>query len=151
MARTVSLPISAQHSADLQGVIENRARPVNHVQRAQMILMSAERLPVLEIAKRPSGVALAAALRRGSGLLRDKTRPPGISPVPQDKVRAVVERTLRDPVQSPVGPAAPWQRRWVFGPALGKWRALLKERRAFHGQAAATVREGICSRGRSVG
>jgi hypothetical protein len=26
---------------------------------------------------------------------------------------------------------------------LGKWRALLKERGAFHGQAAATVREGI--------
>jgi putative transposase len=29
------------------------------------------------------------------------------------------------------------------GLALGKWRALLKERGAFHGQAAATVREGI--------
>jgi hypothetical protein len=34
---------------------------------------------------------------------------------------------------------------------LGKWRALLKERGAFHGQAAATVREGICGRSRSVG
>ena len=31
----------------------------------------------------------------------------------------------------------------VYGLALGKWRALLKERGAFHGQAAATVREGI--------
>jgi uncharacterized protein YjlB len=30
-----------------------------------------------------------------------------------------------------------------FGLALGKWRALLKERGAFHGQAAATVWEGI--------
>ena len=30
-----------------------------------------------------------------------------------------------------------------YGLALGKWRALLKERGAFHGQAAATVREGI--------
>jgi NAD(P)-dependent dehydrogenase (short-subunit alcohol dehydrogenase family) len=29
------------------------------------------------------------------------------------------------------------------GLALGKWRALLKERGAFHGQAAATIREGI--------
>jgi hypothetical protein len=37
------------------------------------------------------------------------------------------------------------------GLALGKWRALLKERGAFHGQAAATVREGICGRSRSVG
>ena len=52
MARTVSLLLSAQHSADLQGVIEDRGRPVKHVQRAQIILLSAERLPVLEIAKR---------------------------------------------------------------------------------------------------
>ena len=70
MARTVSLLLSAQHSADLQGVIEDRGRPVKHVQRAQIILLSAERLPVLEIAKRvrhqpADGVALAAALRRG--------------------------------------------------------------------------------------
>ena len=52
MARTVSLLLSAQHSADLQGVIEDRGRPVKHVQRAQIILLSAERLPVLKIAKR---------------------------------------------------------------------------------------------------
>ena len=31
------------------------------------------------------------------GLLRDKTRPPGIPPVMQAKVHAVVERTLREP------------------------------------------------------
>jgi hypothetical protein len=31
------------------------------------------------------------------GLLRDKTRPPGIPLVPQAKVHAVVERTLREP------------------------------------------------------
>ena len=39
----------------------------------------------------------------------------------------------------------------LLGLALGKWRALLKERGAFHGQAAATVWEGICGRSRSVG
>ena len=52
MARTVSLLLSAQHSADLRRFIEDRGRPVKHVQRAQIILLSAERLPVLEIAKR---------------------------------------------------------------------------------------------------
>jgi Homeodomain-like domain len=31
------------------------------------------------------------------GLLRNKTRPPGIPPVPQAEVHAVVERTLREP------------------------------------------------------
>ena len=69
MARTVSLLLSAQHSADLQGVIEDRGRPVKHVQRAQIILLSAERLPVLKLpsgsASAGDGVALAAALRRG--------------------------------------------------------------------------------------
>src|SRR6202453_5324959 len=52
MARTVSLLLSAQHSADLQGVIEDRGRPVKHVQRAKIVLLPAARLPVLEIAKR---------------------------------------------------------------------------------------------------
>jgi DNA invertase Pin-like site-specific DNA recombinase len=52
MAQTVSLLLSAQHGADLEGVIEDRGRPVKHVQRAQIILLSAERLPVLEIANR---------------------------------------------------------------------------------------------------
>jgi hypothetical protein len=73
---------------------------VKHVQRAQIILLSAERLPVLEIAKRvgisrpmvwcwQQRFAEEGHLR---GLLRDKTRPPGIPPVPQVKVHAVVER-----------------------------------------------------------
>ena len=52
LARTVSLLLSAQHSADLQVVIEDRGRPVKHVQRAQIVLLSAERLPVLKIARR---------------------------------------------------------------------------------------------------
>jgi Homeodomain-like domain len=104
MARTVSLLLSAQHSADLQGVIADRGRPVKPVQRAQIILLSAERLPVLEIAKRV-GVSRPMVWRWQQrfaeegieGLLRDKTRPPGIPPVPQAKVHAVVERTLREP------------------------------------------------------
>lgn len=77
---------------------------MKHVQRAQIILLSAERLPVLEIAKRV-GVSRPMVWRWQQrfaeegieGLLRDKTRPPGIPPVPQAKVHAVVERTLREP------------------------------------------------------
>ena len=49
------------------------------------------------------------------GLLRDKTRPPGIPPVPQAKVHALVERTLREPP----GAVTHWTGRamakgWVF-------------------------------------
>jgi Homeodomain-like domain len=70
MAQTVSLLLSAQHSADLEGVIEDRWRSAKHVQRAQIILLSAERLPVLEIANRagisrPMVWRLAAALHPG--------------------------------------------------------------------------------------
>ena len=57
------------------------------------------------------GVALAATLPEEGldGLLRDKTRPPGVPPVPQAKVHAVVERTLRAPPgPSRIGPVAPW-------------------------------------------
>ena len=89
MARTVSLLLSAQHSADLQGVIEDRGRPVKHVQRAKIVLLSDARLPVLEIAKRV-GISRPMVWRWQQrfaeegieGLLRDKTRPPGIPPVP---------------------------------------------------------------------
>src|SRR3978361_2195354 len=52
MAQTVSLLLSAQDRADLQDIIDDRRRPVKHLQRAQIILLSADRLPVLEIAKR---------------------------------------------------------------------------------------------------
>jgi hypothetical protein len=77
---------------------------MKHVQRAQIILLSAERLQVLEIAKRV-GISRPMVWRWQQrfaeegieGLLRDKTRPPGIPPVPQAKVHAVVERTLREP------------------------------------------------------
>ncbi len=77
---------------------------MKHVQRAQIVLLSADRLPVLEIAKRV-GVSRPMVWRWQQryaeegldGLLRDKTRPPGTPPIPQAKVHAVVERTLRQP------------------------------------------------------
>jgi transposase len=104
MAQTVSLLLSAQDRADLERVIEDRRRPVKHVQRCRIVLLSADRLAVLEIAKRV-GVSRPMVWRWQQryaeegldGLLRDKTRPPGTPPIPQSKVHAVVERTLREP------------------------------------------------------
>jgi hypothetical protein len=123
MTRTVSFLLWAQHSVDLQGVIEDRGRPVKHVQSgAQIILLSAERLQVLEIAKRV-GISRPMVWRWQQrfaeegieGLLRDKTRPPGIPPVPEAKCMPWSSAPCANrPVQSPIGPAAPWPRRWVF-------------------------------------
>src|ERR1700704_5898048 len=69
MAPAGSLLLSTQHSADLQGVIEDRGRPVKPVQRAQVILLSAERLPVLKIAKRvASSQPSSGPSRAGKGI-----------------------------------------------------------------------------------
>ena len=105
MAQTVSLLLSAPGRAELHGIIEDRGRPVKHVQRARIVLLSGDRLPVLEIAERV-GISRPMVWRwqhryaeEGfEGLLRDKTRPPcGTPPVPLAKVHAVIERTLREP------------------------------------------------------
>ena len=85
-------------------MVEDRRRPLKHIQRARIVLLSADRLSVLEIARR-IGISRPMVWRWQQrfaeegldGLLRDKTRPPGIPPVPQAKVHAVVERTLRAP------------------------------------------------------
>ena len=84
MAQTVSLLLSARDRADLQRIIDDRSRPVKHIQRARIVLLSADRLPVLEIATRV-GISRPMVWRwqrryadEGvDGLLRDKTRPPG--------------------------------------------------------------------------
>jgi transcriptional regulator with XRE-family HTH domain len=52
MAQTVSLLLSLRNRAGLQEIVDNPRRPVKHVPRARIILLSGERLPVLEIAKR---------------------------------------------------------------------------------------------------
>jgi len=104
MAQTVSVLLSAHERVGLQGIVEDRRRPLKHIQRARIVLLSADRLSVLEIARR-IGISRPMVWRWQQrfaeegldGLLRDKTRPPGIPPVPQAKVHAVVERTLRAP------------------------------------------------------
>jgi transposase len=104
MAQTVSvLPPSEDH-ARLEGIERDRRLPLKHVLRARVVLLSAERLPVLEVAKR-AGVSRPMVWRwqrryaeEGvEGLLRDKTRPPGIAATSQDKVHKVVALTLKTP------------------------------------------------------
>ena len=103
MARTARFSSRLNIARTWKGSSRDRACG-EHVQRAQIILLSAVRLPVLEIAKRV-GVSRPMVWRWQQrfaeegmeDLLRDKTRPPGIPPAPQAKVHAVVERTLREP------------------------------------------------------
>ena len=74
---------------------------------------------------------------------------PGVNPKTANKDISALSSLWRFAERRALVEDNPW--RGQSGLALGKWRALLKERGAFHGQAAATVREGICGRSRSVG
>ena len=82
----------------------DRNRPLKHVQRAKIILRSAERLPVLEVARR-TGASRPAVWRWQAryaeqgvdGLLRDKTRKPGRAPLSAKIVARILELTCSEP------------------------------------------------------
>src|ERR1700676_339745 len=104
MAQTVSVIITAEERARLAAIVGDRSRPLKHVQRAGIVLHSADRLPVLAVARR-AGVSRPAVWRwqrryaeEGvDGLLHDKTRPPGTAPVPMAMVAKVLALTCADP------------------------------------------------------
>src|ERR1700761_4881102 len=52
MAQTVCILLGAEDRTRLAAIIDDRNRPQKHVQRAKIVLLSAERLPVLEVARR---------------------------------------------------------------------------------------------------
>jgi len=104
MAQTVSVIVSTEDRARLAAIIGDRSRPLKHIQRARIVLFSADRLPVLEVARRAdvSRPAVWRWQRRyaedgADALLRDKTRPPGKTPVSLSTVANVVALTCSEP------------------------------------------------------
>src|SRR5271154_4857906 len=87
MAQTVNVVVSEEDRQHLAAIVSDRSRPLKHVQRARIILRSAERLNVLDVAE-AVGISRPAVWRWQAryaeqgveGLLRDKTRPPGEVP-----------------------------------------------------------------------
>jgi transposase len=87
MAQTVCSFLSAGDRQRLAAIVADRNRPQKHVARAWIILHSAERLDVAEVARR-TGLSRPAVWRWQQrfaeagvdGLLRDKTRQPGAPP-----------------------------------------------------------------------
>ncbi len=81
----------------LAAIVADRGRPLKHIQRARIVLLSAERLCVLDVAQQ-AGVSRPAVWRWQQryaeegveGLLRDKTRPPGKPPHSTDTVAEVL-------------------------------------------------------------
>jgi transposase len=116
MAQTVSVIIGAEDRERLTAVIGDRNRPQKHIQRARIVLLSAERLPVLTVAGQV-GVSRPAVWRWQQrfaeagvdGLLRDKTRKPGKAPLSAETVAKV----LALPCAEPPGEATHWTGRAV--------------------------------------
>jgi transposase len=116
MAQTVGVIVGPEDRARLAAILGDRNRPFKHVQRANIVLLSAEPLPVLEVARR-AGVSRPAVWRwqvryaeEGvDGLLRDKTRKPGRARLPA----ATVARVLALTCSEPPGAATHWTGRAI--------------------------------------
>ena len=119
MAQTVNILPHAEDRKLLLAIVADRNRPLKHVQRAKIVLHSDERLPVLEVARR-AGVSRPAVwrwqLRYGEqgvdGLLHDKTRKPGRTPLSPRTVAKVLELTC----SAPPGEATHWTGRAMANP-----------------------------------
>ena len=104
MREGISIEASAADCERLAAVVADRNSPQKHVWRAQIILATAEGCGTAEIMRR-AGVSKPCVwrwqerfMREGVvGLLRDKTRKPGLPPLPSALIDRVVELTLAEP------------------------------------------------------
>ena len=127
MAQTVCILLGDEDRLRLAGIAGDRNRPHKHVQRARIVLLSGERLPVLAVA-RQTAVSRPAVWRwqqrfaeQGvDGLLRDKTRKPGKKPLPA----ATVAKILALPCGKPPRQATHWTGRMVAKAAGVSLRAV---------------------------
>jgi hypothetical protein len=104
MREGISIEVSAADRDRLERVVADRNSPQKHVWRARIILASGEGCGTAEIMRR-AGVSKPSVWRWQrrfmeagvGGLLRDKTRKPGLPPLPPAMVDRVVALTLSDP------------------------------------------------------
>ena len=104
MAQIVCPWVSAADRARLEAIVADRNRAQKHVARARIILGSADRLSVAEVARR-ARVGRPAVWRWQrrfaeagvDGLLRDATRKPGKAPLGERTVQRVVALTCAEP------------------------------------------------------
>lgn len=79
----------AQDVCVIAAITADRNRPQKHIQRARIVLLSADRFSVAEVARQAAASRPAVwrwqaryAQAGVDGLLRDKTRRPGRAPMP---------------------------------------------------------------------
>src|SRR5215469_11462339 len=100
MAQTACVIVSAADRERLQAIISDRNQPRKHMERARIVLASAERKPAQQVAA-GVGVSRPTVWRWQQryaevgveGLLRDKTRKPGKTPIAAQTTARVVALT----------------------------------------------------------
>src|SRR3712207_4420349 len=104
MHQGTAVHVSPADRLRLETIVADRNSPQKHVWRAKVVLAAADGHGTIGIGRRP-GLSRPSVRRwrerfaqEGvAGLLRDKTRKPGTSPLPPAVVDRVVELTLADP------------------------------------------------------
>jgi hypothetical protein len=104
MRTGITITVSASDRLRLEMIANDRNAPQKHVWRSRIILLSADGLGTSAI-MRAAGKSKTCVWRWQErfcgegvdGLLRDKTRPPGIAPVAASLVEKVVALTLKPP------------------------------------------------------
>jgi transposase len=104
MAQTVCVVLSGLDKARLETIVADRNQQQKHVERARVVLASAEGLPVQRVAalvnvSRPMVWRWQQRFAKEGvgGLLRDRTRKPGKPPIAAEKVAQVVAMTCAKP------------------------------------------------------
>src|SRR5438105_5894943 len=127
MAQTICILLGDEDRMRLAAIVDDRNRPQKHVQRARIVLLSADRLLVLAVARQTEASRPAVwrwqqrfAERGVDGLLRDKTRQPGKNPLPA----ATVAKILALPCGKPPRQATHWTGRMVAKAAGVSLRAV---------------------------
>ena len=103
MRGNLGLFVSSADRARLAAIIADRNSPQKHVWRAQVVLMTGDRIGTAEIMRR-TGLGKVSVWRWQEryieagvdGLLRDKTRPSRIPRLAEAKVAEVIRRTTED-------------------------------------------------------
>src|SRR5271165_1900090 len=104
MAQQVCVVLSTEEREQLVAIVADRNRPRKHVERARIVLASADRHSAQQVAQR-IGVSRPTVWRWQQrfaeagveGLLRDKTRKPGKAPIATDKAAQLVALTCTEP------------------------------------------------------
>src|SRR6516162_1435845 len=104
MRKGIIVNATAADRARLEAVVANRNSPQKHVWRARIVLLSADGVGTVEIMRR-TGKSKTCVWRWQErfmqtgvdGLLRDKTRPLRVPPLPTEVVEQVIALTQSEP------------------------------------------------------